>query len=219
MKIQTGAGAECGTAADREQLVPPVGRRRRRALLGDWQTALQAVTIFISLTSLTLSSVVFMVLLYTPASTTPMGQARDMNDLREVVDMQRQMIARLQREDNYQDARQKALQSALAASGLITDDVRARLEGIERALMAKEQTEVPADIAELVDMSKQDEKSSLIGRPDGHERGSDSLIGRPDGHERGHDSLIGRPDGHENFLRESEESSEEDDESFMDMLA
>ena len=30
-----------------------------------------------------------------------------MNDLREVVDMQRQMIVRLQREDNYQDARQK----------------------------------------------------------------------------------------------------------------
>ena len=34
----------------------------------------------------------------------------------------------------------QALQSALAASGLLTDDVRARLEGIERALMAKVRT-------------------------------------------------------------------------------
>ena len=34
-------------------------------------------------------------------------QARDVHDLREVVDIQRQMIGRLQREDNYQDARQK----------------------------------------------------------------------------------------------------------------
>ena len=31
----------------------------------------------------------------------------------------------------------QALQSALAAAGLLTDDVRDRLEGIERALMAK----------------------------------------------------------------------------------
>lgn len=205
MKIQT-SGAEC-PAADREQLVPPVGRRQRRVMFSNWQAALQAITLFIGLTSLTLSSIVFMVLLYTPASS-PLTQARDMNDLREVVDMQRQLIGRLQREDNYQDARQKAFQSALAAAGLITDDVRAQLEGIERALMGKGQEEVVADIDDLVALGAKNDESSLIGRPDGHEMHSDSLIGR---HAK---SLVERL-----FQNVRDNSESQEDESHEDMIA
>ena len=72
MTVHTAGAAESGVP-EKEQLVPPVGRRRRRVLLGNWQVALQAATLFISITSLTLSSIVFMVLLYTPASG-PIGQ-------------------------------------------------------------------------------------------------------------------------------------------------
>ncbi|XP_037093723.1 uncharacterized protein LOC119113526 [Pollicipes pollicipes] len=106
MKLQTGGAGGC--ASDTEQLVPPVGPRRRRVLLGNWQGALQAVTLLISVISLTLGCIVFMVLLYTPASS-PLGQARNVADLRQVSDLQRQMIGRLQREANYLDARQKLL--------------------------------------------------------------------------------------------------------------
>jgi len=200
-------------AGDTETLVPPVVRRRRQALLGNWQAAVQAVTLFLSVISLTMSAIVFMVLLYTPASS-PLAQARNVHDLRTVSNLQREMISRLQREANYLDARQKVLESALSAAGLVTDDIRSSLDGIERALTAKtaedDRRAMAAGLPKLIDIPIQPE----IQLPQGDEvhfgDGQAALIGPLDGS----DALIGRPDGHE--LRHQDPKSGESGQKWDD---